>query len=182
MRIESRYNLGQSVWYIHNVGREQFVPCPSCQGGNIPLPDGRSLDCPRCAKKGAVALRRVHRYIVSQKLTVGQIQLTVGGRNEDDAEKYMAHETGVGSGSVYYAKDLYPSLEEAQAACDRLNHEPGKAWSCVRCNPQFETVQYSGWNEYRHCMVHEYTNHVDPDKAEELLEVRKKAQAEREAG
>ena len=36
-------------------------------------------------------------------------------------ENYMCVETGVGSGSVYYAKDLFLSYKDAMDECNRRN-------------------------------------------------------------
>jgi hypothetical protein len=179
MKFESRFNLRQEVWHITKQSADKFCACLSCMGGKIPLPDGKTLSCPRCAGKGVISYSQVLRYIVGDKMTVGQIRVQVGGEREDDEEQYMTHQTGVGSGSIYYGKDLYPSIAEAQSECGRRNLEPGKEWACIRCNPEFETAQYSGYNEWQWCPVHEQrTNHVDPVKANELIAQRKKANDE----
>lgn len=176
MNIRSRFDLDQTVWHIRNIGVELFDACPSCAGGKVQLPDGRTLNCPRCSGKGVITLRHGHRYRVSEPMRVGQIRIQVGGRDEQDAEQYMTYETGVGSGSLYYGNDLFADRDLAQAECDRRNNEPGRAWACTQCNIEFEQSKYSGWSEWRWCPVHKNsTLHVDIEKHKEIISARAKA-------
>jgi hypothetical protein len=58
-------------------------------------------------------------FVSDWSLTIGQYGFTKSIRQTE--ERYMADERGIGSGSQYYVADLWPSLEEAQAECDRRN-------------------------------------------------------------
>lgn len=175
MEIRSHFDLGEKAWLIRLTFEPKWEECPSCEEGTVPTKDGRGLPCPRCDKKGLITDRSVHRWVpASSALTVGQIRLQVGSNNrdgskrDDDEESYMMWETGVGSGSVYYVRDLYRSLELAQAECDKRN-AVDIAFACVRCRPEFERIQYSlKGHDWRYCPVHTRANHVPLDAAEKM--------------
>lgn len=174
MEIRSHYNLGDPVWLINLVRVERFEECPSCKQGQVPLPDGRSLKCPRCDGKGAIAECSVGRWRVKRKLTVGQIRIEIAGKL-DDREQYMCQETGVGSGSVYNVSDLYSSEALAQAECDKRNNAGEQDWVCSRCQVKYEPIVYSlGFEnrDWRHCSVHGSSQQVVKSVADKKLEER----------
>ena len=41
MKLQSKFDLDQTVYHIRNIGQEMFEVCPSCSAGKIDLPDGR---------------------------------------------------------------------------------------------------------------------------------------------
>lgn len=172
MRFDSKFDLGQKVWHIRQDFKEEFIACPSCVGGQVPLPDGTKLKCPRCKEHGLIALRNRHRWYVSGEMRIGQVRVCVGGK-EDEREEYMCHETGVGSGSVWKADYFFTSAEQAQVECDKRNNDLAIDWVCAECFPQFQPVKYS-FQEKRYCSIHgNYTSFVERDKANTLLEARK---------
>lgn len=176
MELRSHFNLGDKAWHLYSDRVEAFDPCPCCKEGKVPLANGSSLQCPRCAGKGAIALRGVLRWNVERNpLTIGQIRFEV--ESEESKEEYMCRETGVGSGSIHRVSDLYQTRELAQAEADRRNNIPGMDWACSRCNVEFEPILYSlGFEhrDWRHCSIHGSTQHVNVAKATADVEARNK--------
>jgi len=178
MNIKSHFNLGDKVFFIGTQCREVFVKCPCCDSGHVALGDGSKLKCPRCNGKGAIVDRNNHYSYVARKLTVGQIRFEIDAKQT--VEQYMCEESGVGSGSLYYLKDLFPSQESAQAECDRRNNMPSVEWVCLKCRPEFDRFQYQCRNtDFRYCIVHEFSyRHLDIAEAEKLLAALKAKEAE----
>lgn len=56
--------------------------------------------------------------VIYNPITIGQVRVSVG---YDDDERYMCAETGLGSGTLWEAKNLFTSEREAIAECDRRN-------------------------------------------------------------
>jgi len=124
-----KYLLGQSVVSMRVA--EQLTPhlCPHCNGEgaiNYVTMAGkprRSIcgDCDSGIQHGPER-RLVAKF---RNLTIGQVD--VKHRRVGDADhgwrlerevRYMADETGVGSGTVYEERNLYPSEQAAQAAAE----------------------------------------------------------------
>ena len=123
--ITTKYSLGDVVYLIRRNRREDWESCGFCAAeGMITGADGKKKSCPECwGKKGKTTYHEMLWAVISVpdggRLTIGQYGFTKSRRQEE--ERYMAQETGIGSGSLYYVADLWPSLEEAQAECDRRN-------------------------------------------------------------
>ena len=158
MSITPKYAIDQRVWPICRGMDSLRDECPVCKDADtVKLADGRVFDCPQKYKHG-------HRDVIQRwwpwrvRLDsvghIGQIRTVETApecvRDSDrDAERekrervsYMIVETGVGSGSVYYEPEVFPSVVEAEAECDRLNAadatcQPQPAWNgpnkCKSC-------------------------------------------------
>ncbi len=117
--ITTKYSVGDAVFHASTTTERKRHPCPDCLGSRKWLaksPAGREYEfgCPRCAD----GYRSDHdssidytAFIPSiQRLTIGQVRAQVG---HEPRNEYMCRETGIGSGSVYYEKDLFPTEAEA---------------------------------------------------------------------
>lgn len=133
MTIEFPFELGQKVWPIQNGHEQVWQPCPACEGeGAVQLKDG-IRSCPDCyGRRGRMEYRPTKWMIAEGRgldghllyaspLTIGQIRIYLGG--EDEPNRLMMHETGVGSGSLWDASNVYATRDEAQAECDKRNDE-----------------------------------------------------------
>lgn len=136
MEYISPFNLKDKVYNIHQASRPVWTPCKMCLGkGTIEL-NGETEDCPKCYSRGGDEVWEPTewrimiecrdgwpRTIVGSpvRLTIGLIRLEhMKGRSPE--WWCMCAETGVGSGSNYKMDNLFKTIEEAQAECDRRNH------------------------------------------------------------
>ena len=126
MKIQSKYNRGDSVYCADTIYNKNKIACPDCLGKlkwKITFADGEELEiaCQTCRdgygeSSGFVSYRE-HQPNVNL-LTIGTIRY-----NEDDKEpfSYMCEETGIGSGRVYYEnKDLFSTKEEATKRAEEM--------------------------------------------------------------
>jgi hypothetical protein len=143
--LTTKFSLGDQVWTIHSSHEEIKLPCRFCRGqGWLPVEGAneaqRSVKCPECGGSALIRLGSWPEWRAEpDPLTIGQIQLRVYDRagvdngqradnlnparvaalHEDDEEGYMAWSTGVGSGTVHHAEDLFASKEEAVEEAER---------------------------------------------------------------
>ncbi|WP_449411038.1 hypothetical protein [Methylobacterium komagatae] len=120
-----KYRRGQVVFYATVEHSREMLPCPDCLGSRkwkIVTPAGSELeaDCQRCGHyseiRGVPSLRyTVWKASVCAR-TIGAVEIRAGWSNDPDPIRYMAVETGIGSGSGYREKDLYPDEEAARTA------------------------------------------------------------------
>ena len=137
MDIKTKYSLNDTVYLIRNSPIVHYEKCTACSGdGDITLNDGRSRLCPECYGKKKFQRNGANRWQIVGSLRIGQVRAeitniqpdgmfdNVGGYSEGctAAEfQYMAYETGRGSGSIYYERDLLPTHEEAGIECEKRN-------------------------------------------------------------
>lgn len=143
MQITTRYGINDSVYKINRKLTKKWIVCPACDGvGRVELKNGFRM-CPDCyGNKGAWEYGSQAWAVQEEPLTIGQVRAyvqnfkksglfdNVGSYCEGtDSKKveYMCYETGIGSGSLHYEETIWPSQEEAQAECARLNsiHQGG---------------------------------------------------------
>lgn len=132
MLFESQYNLGAKVWKIIQRKQKAWEKCTFCKGHDTPVAsfskrtkitgaDGAERVCPACRGDGGKTIYTVMKWELDRELTIGYIRVQVAGDLHE--ESYMAHETGIGSGSVYDQEKLFPSKRIAQDACDYRNSQ-----------------------------------------------------------
>lgn len=108
MTIETKFNLNDVVYLIH------------------------------CHRRGVLGfVDQKTAWHVEQQLTLGLVEVkivreTTPGERESESdnfgpqgasreERYMAYETGIGSGNTWAAEDLFVTTEEATVECERRN-------------------------------------------------------------
>jgi len=132
--IETKYGVGDVVWAATTRTEQRQHDCPDCLGSRkwearSPAGGVFAVDCPRCGdvyqSNRALSLKYTLFVPSAQKLTIGQVRAYSG---PDGKTEYMAHETGIGSGSLWYEDRLFPTQEEAtaaaQAVADEQNSNP----------------------------------------------------------
>jgi len=119
--IAPKYQIGSTVYYPTTVTTAGRHECPDCLGTKkwtCKSPAGleSDMDCPRCQRSGGwndnLSLSYTQHVPHVRKLTIGSV------RTDSAAEhpvSYMAKETGVGSGSVYYESNLFDDEQSAMA-------------------------------------------------------------------
>lgn len=123
--IEPRFEIGQQVWHVRISTKTEQYPCPDCDGTKVWFAltaacEHLPVQCARCSLFSPLgnklpSLAYFHKIMSVEPLTIGAYQV----RSDLDTNRqvsYMCRETGVGTGSVYYESDLYPTEQEAAAA------------------------------------------------------------------
>ncbi|MEE9386402.1 MAG: hypothetical protein V3V08_23555 [Nannocystaceae bacterium] len=125
MIIETRFNVGDTVFRPYANTCAKQVQCPDCLGSKhweAHLPNGEQIPiwCPTCEfgyeHRGTIAAGSVEGTV--QRLTVGTVGIEEDNRSEGVGgmvERYMCEETGVGSGAIHYGYNLCATHEEAEA-------------------------------------------------------------------
>lgn len=120
--IETKYSVGDVVYHAGTTTTRKQHPCPDCKGERkwralSPAGSEYEFACPRCS-----ASYNSHRDLMLdytahvphvQRLTIGSVQFNSADGSWDSGARYMCHETGVGSGSVYKESDLFETEEAA---------------------------------------------------------------------
>ena len=120
-----RFQIGQTVWMPVTEATSEQLPCPDCLGSQtwkVLTPAGTEMTtrCQRCTRDAflrtpaaeAIPSLMVYKYLGrAHRLTVGSVRIDTA--DTDNPVEYMCVETGVGSGSIYYERKLFPTEEEA---------------------------------------------------------------------
>lgn len=141
MEIKTKYDFGDKVFFIVRTRKKVIKHCPFCAGkGKITGADDKTRSCPECYDRRTVTEWLPTAWQITRAMTVGEVRVEVtnspGIPDEEmfdnykpqkgQKEQYMCIETGIGSGSLYNVEKLFPTKEEAQAECDKLNAEEEK--------------------------------------------------------
>lgn len=130
MDIKTKFNLGDQVWSGEGYWQNKYKQCPDCLGKkqfDVTTPAGEKFatSCPTCSE-GWQSTGRVREYGFSpliNHLTIGQVRVEIRDGEVGQAEEYMCHQTGVGSGRCWKVMYLFHTMEEAlefaQAECER---------------------------------------------------------------
>lgn len=119
MQIETKFNIGDTVFCAETEWAPETSPCPDCIGERAWkafLPNGEEIkiSCPTC-RVGYRTTGTIERYRVQgsvQELTIGSVRFDTHGRDV----QYMCEETGVGSGTVWDEDHFFRTREEAERA------------------------------------------------------------------
>jgi hypothetical protein len=121
--ITTKFSIGDTVYHAWTTTERKQHPCPDCLGSRkweAKSPAGRvyQFACPRCGSDYQSERDLCLHYSVFSPavhcLTIGQVEAHAGG--SEAKNKYMCHETGIGSGTVYYEQDLFATEAEAKEA------------------------------------------------------------------
>ena len=138
MKIETKFSNGDVVYWIHQEKRQEFIPCEFCAGrGVINGADETERVCPECYRRGGKTIYKEMHWKYVRSMNVGQVRVEitksegVPGEEVFDnykpqsnrEEQYMCNETGIGSGTLYNAEDLFATKGEAETECIIRNAE-----------------------------------------------------------
>ena len=138
MDIKTKYGFGLVVFKITRRQTSVWSSCPMCgvadhMAGRVALASGKLVRCPEHDVRrldqfspwtvgGAATIRNVKVDLYAPGFgRFGRLTSNPHGPDDLGEISYMCEETGVGSGAVHREGTLWPSLEAAQAECDRLN-------------------------------------------------------------
>ncbi len=134
--IQTKFAIGDVVYHASTCPTTKQHPCPDCKGERkwkAVSPAGAEYEfaCPRCSttfqSNSDLSLRYQAFAPAVAKLTIGSIRVDTA---DERGHSYMCVETGVGSGSIYYEKDMFSTHEEAMtvAALKAAEHDKGIEW------------------------------------------------------
>jgi hypothetical protein len=151
-KLSTKFDLGDLVWKIDRSNEVLTVPCRFCRGERwlrVESEGGdasKGVPCPECKGAGKVDLGTWPVWkVYTGQMRIGKIEVVLYDHTVErgehavpirDAEKYMAVETGLGSGSVHDAEDLFADRDlaekEAEARTERTRRGekigPWTAW------------------------------------------------------
>ena len=133
MEVTTKYSLNDKVWLIKLSREEVKIPCATCNGhGFVTINKTPERSCPDCFQRGYDTEWKDVAWNTEPQMTIGKVSYeewsvaktgifdNIGVYDPDLIEteiRYMCYETGVGSGTLYRDKDLYPTKEEAESEC-----------------------------------------------------------------
>lgn len=125
MNVSTKYAIGDVVYRAGMVTERRRHPCPDCLDSGkwkAVSPAGSEYEfvCPRCSARyrsdDSLSLDYSVFAPTVERLTIGSVRVDTA--EPERSPSYMCVETGVGSGSIYYEGDLFPTEEEALRVAD----------------------------------------------------------------
>ena len=128
MKIETKYNFKDTVYLVSGRIQRIKVPtnCPICNDRGKIIVKEKEYTCPECrgytyhTEEGDIEY-----YVHERQGKVGRITAEYYdekySKHNESKITYMLDITGVGSGTIWDENDLWFTIEEAQAECDRRN-------------------------------------------------------------
>lgn len=118
-----KFTIGQIVWLASAEYEQHNIPCPDCLGRrswSVTTPAGESFEspCPTCERGFGGSTGCIAEYHWSpsvRALTIGSVRIDT---SDDVPIRYMAHETGVGSGTLWGEGQLHADYGAAVTAAD----------------------------------------------------------------
>ena len=136
MKIETKYNFGDTVYSFQIAQKKIWGDCDFCSGKGIITGDNNNTHtCPNCYGKGGIYTWEEKKYTVGESMTIGEIRTQSRAKYKSDysdfdnygnqtakyEETYMCYETGIGSGTLHPGDKLFKTVADAQIECDKLN-------------------------------------------------------------
>lgn len=130
--IETKYSVGDVVYFASTVSTKKRHNCPDCLGTrkwSAKSPAGGEFEfaCPRCSASYQsdrdLSLDYTAYEPTASRVTIGSIQVNTAPGSYDHGNRYMCVETGIGSGSIYDEDRLFETEDEALAAAQALADE-----------------------------------------------------------
>lgn len=132
--IETKYSIGDVVWYANTTTQAKQHPCPDCNDTKkwaavSPAGNEYTFGCPRCSTRfnshDELRLTYTAHVPTARRMTIGSVQFNSAKEGWDAGARYMCLETGVGSGSVYEEARLFETESDAliyaQSLADTAN-------------------------------------------------------------
>lgn len=123
--LTTKFSVGDKVFRSGTWTVQKQHPCPDCKGvkkweATSPAGGKYEMNCPRCSERflsdDALNLKYSEFAPSVEELTIGSVR--VDTNDDENPVSYMCRETGVGSGTVHYERDLFHTKDEAKAAAE----------------------------------------------------------------
>ncbi len=134
MIINTKYDIGQRIWTIRKERRFEQNRCKFCGGSGIVnavsnnnTGSSKPVRCPECNGQGFFSSKESTLvYSVGSCSEIGaveyrEIHFPRGKRTVEI--RYMLKFSGIGSGTLWPEDELFPTVQEAQEYCDRMNEK-----------------------------------------------------------
>ncbi len=167
MKIQARFSKGDVVYSAYTEYSANWVSCPDCLGTlkwAVVFADGEMVEvpCQTCKRGYEPPTGKIDTQMwkpVVRKVTIGAIRYD-GERKEEEQFSYMCEETGVGSGRVYYDKDLYKIEMDAiirskQKMEEQMQHIAQNNFSKKFGGTKRIEDALSSWGFSRKCQIEE---------------------------
>jgi len=141
MEINTKFNFKDKVYRIFKRQKCKWLECGFCGGeGMIKGLDQKDRVCPECYGNKGRSHNICLAWSIEPTLTIGEIRIeyrckhvsdddtmfdNYGSQNEKYTEKYMCYETGIGSGTLHNADNLFSTEKEALEECEKRNKREG---------------------------------------------------------
>jgi len=121
MDIKTKFDIGQTVYVVTQCSNIIRTECDICKGkGRYVINEQYSTACPKCYGNGYVEENHGKIFDIYTKSSVGKIIVEEHYKN-GRKEKYMLKSTGIDSGALWTAEELFASEEEAKKYCEKMN-------------------------------------------------------------
>lgn len=151
--IETKYSVGDIVFYAGTDTTRKQHPCPDCKGEGkwkalSPAGSEFTFSCPRCAARynGMCDMNLTYTAHVPtvRRLTIGSVQYNTHAGSFDHGARYMCVETGVGGGSVYNEDRLFATEEAALSSAEAMAAVANREteWVATLYNKTLEISDY----------------------------------------
>lgn len=125
MQFTSKYEPDGLVWGISWEDARRIVKCLTCNHTGKVAIGAEEFVCPKCNGDAEHPKWEGRKWFVYHSGRIGKInvEFQTSGHEIDCSPKvtYMIDATGIGSGTVWNEKDLFPTHEAAESACNQKN-------------------------------------------------------------
>lgn len=125
MVIESKFNVGDTVYVCKNNSTKDLETCKICDGkGEITIKN-ESFCCPKCHGGKFTYSKKVKKF-TPEKMIIKKVIVSVT-ENHGNTQIYEKYDCETPSGKnrsvALYRNIMFASIEEAEARCKELNEE-----------------------------------------------------------
>lgn len=118
MILQSKFDIGQTVYHIWRIRNRVFIPCGFCgQTGEISGANGESAYCPICYGKTGKYDYEEEAWSIVESFEIENVR--IDHTNSKTKIEYM--QTSEGAGTLCQESDLFATHEEAKAECVKRN-------------------------------------------------------------
>lgn len=190
-----KFIIGQTVYRPRVTSTEAQLSCPDCLGTrkwSVTTPGGATFEarCQRCSRdstlpRGVPGLNFSTHVGVVDRLTIGSVRIDTASTRSP--VEYMATETGIGSGSIYYERDLFEGEDAARSRADSdaaqqnvtAAEKPERVEQAIYSTLTLENATikaaedavWNSWWAYRH-LFDDLERYVEAEPGETLADMR----------
>ena len=118
--FEFKFDIGQRVFIIGRSQKQQYKKCEHCNGtGWLKTLVDEKILCPKCHFGSNIKYDPIQYNVEDGFFTIGQQRVYISKSKTE--EQYMCDESGIGSGTIYYVKNIFKTKKEAQEECNKRN-------------------------------------------------------------
>ncbi|MBQ3512543.1 MAG: hypothetical protein IJA32_01915 [Lachnospiraceae bacterium] len=122
MQIETKFNVGDTVYVCKNNSTKDLETCKICNGKGVITVKDESFCCPKCHGGKFTYTKRVKKFVPEKRIINKVIvSVTENNGNTQIYEKYDCETpSGKNRSIALYRNIMFYSMEEAEARCKEL--------------------------------------------------------------